>query len=164
MADAEILTPRERGYSNLKPVQPGEVRNPLGAGAPAASLAAYIRRTTRDGRDLIDFLLKVISGEERMYQRVADKLVAVSELLDRGWGKAPQTILMNDNGKLKPVFDLTKLTAAEFEQFKSLASKIGPAVDSVQESHVGQSVDTSTASPEPSGTTISPSRDPNPAP
>lgn len=157
MAEAEILTPRQRSLANLRHIKPGQVLNPLG---PKASknhgLALYIRECSKEGKELIDFLFDVIHGEVNQFNSIKNKLVAVKELLDRGWGQAPQTIMVGANGETKPLFDLTKLTNAEFELFKSLASKIAPVVDSEQESQSVQKVDNPIASQDQPQPTIPP--------
>lgn len=157
----EVLTPRERSLANLKSIKPGQVLNPRGAGSPAHSLAVYIRHKTLDGEMLVDFLLEVLHGNQPQFRSTRDKLSAVEMLFNRGWGHAPQTIaVIGKDTQIGPMFDLTKLTNAEFEQFKALAAKIGPIAEIKQESTVVQSVDTPPASTDAPVPTISPPSDP----
>lgn len=139
---------------NLNPVKPGQVLNPKGGGAPSHALAHYIRRQTNKGKTLIDFLIEVLKGENLKFVKVSDRLTAAKELLNRGWGQAPQQLILSD-GTNKPLLDLSKLDAAEFEQFKVLASKIAATIENEQETQDGEIVDAAEASQDGSGTTIS---------
>lgn len=155
MTEAAVVeTPIDRRLRNLIPAKPGEVRNPLGKTGPSHTVAKYIREKTLDGTALVDFLLGVLNGEIDQYRSVKNKLHAVEILFNRGWGQAPQTII-TPGGQPRPLFDLTKLSATEFEQFRGLALKIVPTVENEQESQSVQSVDASTASPVPRTATIS---------
>lgn len=163
MNEPHVMTARERSLANLRPAKPGECRNPLGRRAPGELLAVYIRENTLEGTKLVDFLLDVLNSELNQFNSVKHKLTAVEMLFNRGWGQAPQTINFGD-GKVRPVFDLTKLSTAEFEAFRAIMTKIAPTSENEQETKDGQTVDTSATSQNGSGPTISPSRDPNLAP
>ena len=61
-------------------------------------LAHYIREQTKDGDDLIDFVLSVFQGkingrvDKKLKANLPLRLDAASWLTDRGWGKPPQHI------------------------------------------------------------------------
>lgn len=140
---------RERSLANLVPIKPGQVLNPKGGGAAGHALAAYIRDKSLDGTSLADFLFSVVLGKDSIFAKHKDRIEACSLLLNRGWGQAPQTINFERDKDNRPLLDLTKLTPAEFEQFRELALKIAPTAQN-------DDSDTKQASQDQPGTTISP--------
>jgi hypothetical protein len=83
-----VETPTERRVAALKPFmwKPGETGN---AGGRLSHLARRVRQATRDGRDLVAFLVKVMNNPK---ERTRDRLHAAELLLSRGWGKALQRL------------------------------------------------------------------------
>lgn len=67
--------------------QPGQSGNPSGRRRADFTLAAYVREKTRDGRDLVDFLLSIVANG-----RAASKVrvQAAEILMDRGFGRPVQ--------------------------------------------------------------------------
>jgi hypothetical protein len=63
--------------------QPGQSGNPSGR---RAGLAALVRRSTRDGRELVRFLLAVVRDANT---KPRERLEATRMLLERGWGRSP---------------------------------------------------------------------------
>ena len=63
-----------------------------------ANFAAYIRDNTRDGKDLIEFVLAILHGRVRgvdskkLQENVWLRLQAADWLATRGWGKPPQSV------------------------------------------------------------------------
>ena len=51
-------------------------------------MASYIREMSLDGTELVNFLLRIVRGEEARC-KTSDRLEAVRILLDRGWGRVP---------------------------------------------------------------------------
>lgn len=141
----------------LAPYQfkPGQSGNPRGAGAQGHTLAAYVRSKTLEGKSLIDFLVDVFTGGDKVFSKMSDRLFAAKLLLDRGWGQAPQTITFEKDAQNRPLLDLTKLTLQEFEQFKSLALKIAPEPPKADDEPKAAE----NPSTNPSGPTISPPLD-----
>lgn len=106
MADASPTELRPDGMPRGKPFRKGEVSNPRGRPKElgATGLARYIRRETREGRELVDKLLEIARGKATTTREVATKdggtveltdhpshrerLVALQALWDRGLGTA----------------------------------------------------------------------------
>ena len=66
--------------------QPGVSGNP---GGRRSGLAKLVRRSTRNGRELVDFLIAVLRDDEASRR---DRLEAAKVLLDRGFGRVPATL------------------------------------------------------------------------
>lgn len=77
---------RARRLANLKPVQPGEIRNPRGRPKKDFSLAALAQQHAEKA---VLTLVEVMSNEAAT---PSARVSAASELLDRGFGRAPQTL------------------------------------------------------------------------
>lgn len=86
----------------------GQSGNPKGRENQANSLAARVQTLTRNGQDIIAFLLSVLAGEATGIVRLggkgkwhdapaslADRLHAAEILLDRGWGKPGQSLALS---------------------------------------------------------------------
>ena len=65
---------------------PGVSGNP---GGRPSGLAKRVREAVADGQDLVDFLISVVKNEG---EATRDRISATTLLMDRGWGKAPQLI------------------------------------------------------------------------
>lgn len=52
------------------------------------SMADHIRRQTHNGREIVEFMLNVMRGENVKYIKTKDRLEAAKFLADRGWGRA----------------------------------------------------------------------------
>lgn len=90
-----------KGWANLRPARKGEVRNPRGRPKKDLDLAALAQSHARKA---IETLVEVMSDAGAT---PAARVGAASELLDRGFGRAPQHIDMN----------ATMTLSAEFEAF-----------------------------------------------
>jgi hypothetical protein len=96
---------RARSLSNLRPAQKGEVRNPTGRANRDMDLA---KAAQKHAEKAIMVLVEVMSDKEAT---PSARVGAASEILDRGFGRAPQSI------DLKATMTLS----TEFESFiKSL--------------------------------------------
>jgi len=83
-------------------------------GGRPKGLSAYIRERTLDGRDLVDFLLNVTKGGEKVFCKMSDRLKACEMLLDRGlWPKSPG--LEPSGPEVRPLLDLSQLTDQELQ-------------------------------------------------
>lgn len=80
------LTGKARALANLRPTQKGEVRNPFGRAKRDLDLA---KKARRHAEKAILVLAEVMSNKQAP---PAARVSAASELLDRGYGKAPQTL------------------------------------------------------------------------
>jgi hypothetical protein len=81
--DASIeAAPRPRG----RPFQPGQSGNPSGRPKGSKNLATKIREETADGKEMLDYLRRVVNGTEKATAR--DRIAAAALLFDRGFGKA----------------------------------------------------------------------------
>lgn len=81
-------------------------------GGRPKGLAAYIREHTMDGRELADFLIKVMHGEIKEGFKGLDRIRACELLLNRAFGTQP---VIEGDKAIKPLLDLDKLTAQELE-------------------------------------------------
>lgn len=52
------------------------------------SMAEHIRRKTHNGREIVEFMLNVLRGENVKHIKTKDRLEAAKFLADRGWGRA----------------------------------------------------------------------------
>lgn len=82
-------------------------------GGRPKGLAAYIREHTMDGRELADFLIGVVR-EGGEFCKMSDRIYACEMLMNRAFGKVSGPPAGED-GKLKPVLDLDKLTEQELQ-------------------------------------------------
>ena len=91
---AEALTPskdnklqgRARSLANLRPARPGERRNPRGRPKKDLSLAALAQEHAEKA------VLKLAECLDDETASWPAKVSAASELLDRGFGRAPQSL------------------------------------------------------------------------
>jgi hypothetical protein len=117
------------------------VREPTGRFAPGASgnaagrprgfagLAAAIRAETNDGRELVQFALRVLR-DESIDLRL--RIAALGWLADRGWGKALVSIEVDTPGAIDPL----AMTSLEREQeIERLLEKRATARAAAQPSH-----------------------------
>ena len=79
-----------------KGFMPGQSGNPNGHRKGVVNLAAHIRRHTRDGRDLVEFLVGIVNDDG---QKADDRIKAIGILLDRGWGRPDASITLSSDGK-----------------------------------------------------------------
>jgi len=77
----------------LTPWVPGESGNP---GGRPKGLAVLVRGKVKDGKELVDFYLKVFRDEK---EDMKFRLEAAHWLGERGWGKALQFIEINEPKK-----------------------------------------------------------------
>jgi len=95
-------------------------------------LAAEIRRRCTSGQDvnqLVTWLWEIAEGDlvetpdgEKIYEgKISDRLTAIKELLDRGYGKAPQVLEVDGTVQhtAAPI-DLSNLSDDERAQFRNL--------------------------------------------
>lgn len=75
-----------KGWENLRPPQKGEVRNPRGRPKKDLSLAA---KAQAHAQDAIDTLVEVMKDKDAT---PSARVGAASEILDRGFGRAPQSL------------------------------------------------------------------------
>ena len=76
---------RSRGrVENLRPFKPGQSGNP---GGRPKGLVSRIRQQTREGEELVDYMLRVFRDENASRR---DRMQAADWLADRGFGKPTQ--------------------------------------------------------------------------
>ena len=97
--------------------KPGQSGNPNGIGGPVATFMRAVRDATDDGQKILEVLMAGLA-----YEGWGVKLKAAEMLLERGWGKAPQLISMN-NGK-GPAFDWSKLSDEKLKSFMETLAEI----------------------------------------
>lgn len=88
-----------KGWANLRPPQKGEVRNPRGRPKKDLDLAALAQSHARKA---IETLVEVMGDATAT---PSARVGAASELLDRGFGRAPQHIDMNATVSLSAEFE-----------------------------------------------------------
>lgn len=112
---------------------PGQVNSPGGRYATTQrELAAEIRRrctTGQDAHQLVTWLWEIAAGESVEHPdegmvgltKTSDRLAAIRELLDRGYGKAPQLVEIDATvGPAQPPIDLSALTDEQRAEFRNL--------------------------------------------
>jgi hypothetical protein len=123
----------------MPPWKPGESGNGFGHAVISRSLAAYARKRTRNGRELVDFMLHVMRGEPlpvratRSHRarypqtpKVEHRMVAAQWLADRGWGKAKELIELQGDATTTPeqrLALLRRLSDDERAQLRALLAK-----------------------------------------
>lgn len=95
------LEGRARSLANLIPPKKGEVRNPRGRPKKDLDLAAMAQSHAQEA---IQTLVSVMRNEDAT---PAARVTAAGEILDRGFGRAPQSIDVN----------ATMTLSGEFESF-----------------------------------------------
>ena len=88
MALSQNPEAKAKQLANLKPWVKGSGINP---GGRPKGLAERCREATRDGADVVQFMLDVLQGKEDC--KTADRLEAAKWFADRGFGKAMETTL-----------------------------------------------------------------------
>ena len=73
--------------------KPGQSGNPQGR--PKAQFGGYIRDETREGKELVDFMLSVFRNSKI---HVTIRMEALKWLTDRGWGKVALPVGDGDDG------------------------------------------------------------------
>ena len=93
MADALTQSSgRAVSLGNLRPFAPGQRGNP---GGQPKGLARRVRQETKDGAELVAFMLRVLRGRK---QPTRYRLEAAAWLADRGFGKALQQMELSGPG------------------------------------------------------------------
>jgi hypothetical protein len=111
--------------------KPGQSGNPGGRSKAYAALSRYIRAHTKDGEELADHLL-LIARDASAEPGV--RLRALTELLDRGIGKAPQTIDLKDTEEQRGDVDWAKVPLDQRREVLAALTLIG-AVDAGNTEH-----------------------------
>ena len=120
-----VATPsRKLGGITGKGFMPGNVANPNGR---PAGFANYIRKQTRDGHDLVDFVIDLFQGNEDKIGKpikLEMRRDAATWLANYGWGKPVQQVSISghDGGPVK-VLDLTLLAAADLDQLEAVLAR-----------------------------------------
>jgi hypothetical protein len=130
----------------MPPWKVGEA--PLGAraeGPPhaviAKSLAKYARDRTRNGRELVDFMLQVMRGEPLPVRatrarrarypqtpKVEHRLVAAQWLANRGWGKAKELVELTGDATTTPEQRLALLRRLSDDERATLRGLLAKAL------------------------------------
>lgn len=84
--DKKKLETRARQNANLRPAKPGEVRNPRGRPKKDHVLADMAQKHAKDA---IKTLVAVMNNEDAPPNA---RVSAAGEILDRGFGRAPQSL------------------------------------------------------------------------
>ena len=96
---------------------------PNSGGKPLTSiknLAQYARSATNDGKELVDFMVDVLRGNERVTTN--HKIQAVAWLADRGWGKPIQQV--DIEAHTTHTIDLSEYSAEQLAGIIDLADKV----------------------------------------
>ena len=120
----------EKSLKNIKPIQPGEVRNPNGKAKGTVALKTVIKKwlAVKD-----NFKNPITGNEEKMttldvavlqqlHKAMEGDTAAFKELMDRTEGKAPQSVkLGGEDGGAIPITlpDIPNLSKEELIQYLS---------------------------------------------
>lgn len=103
---------RSRGGCTRRGFLPGQSGNP---GGRPKGLAALVRAQTKDGKELVDLMLRVLRGTLAMNGKkpgISDRIKAVEWLADRGWGKPVVMVeLPEDNVEQQVTLELARMLA-----------------------------------------------------
>jgi len=86
-----------------RPFEKGRSGNPTGRPKGSVGFARRARGKTRDGRTVLDFLIAVVTNPT---ERTADRLAAAKILLDRMYGRAEQTLTLDQVTEGPPVIEV----------------------------------------------------------
>ena len=124
MSDAPVIKRNEKGQW-----LPGQAGGNMG-GRPKGykGFAKEIMKRTNNGADLLDFIKSVLDGTCDGGSTLAAKMWATEQLLNRGLGKAPQVIEINNNidhDAAIHAIDYDKLREDELEVLEKAADIMG---------------------------------------
>jgi hypothetical protein len=104
-------TGRAKGWANLKPMQPGQTLNPRGRPKKDYDLA---QKAQAHAQECIDTLVEVMKDTSAT---PSARVSAASEILDRGFGKAPQSLDVEHKVTLSDAFEefIRKLNGQQHE-------------------------------------------------
>ena len=109
------LTGREKKRARGKPFIAGESGNPLGR--PKVTNMPDVRAKAREYTDLaLETLVEIMGNSE---EKGAARVAAANSVLDRGWGKAPQNVVIEEGTKVERLndADLADAVRAEIAKF-----------------------------------------------
>lgn len=113
-------------------ILPGYSLNPTGNPKGASGLAKMIRKRTGDGDELVTFAQRLLRGQpvqrydnegnptDMLVPSMDDMKWAAQWLSDRGYGKAPMTIEINEGPKGEPEIDFSNVSDEDFAKIKEL--------------------------------------------
>lgn len=108
-----------------KPWQKGQSGNPTGRAKGFKGLAQEIQKRTNDGRDLVEFALKVFAGvaltEGGQTPKLELRWQALEWLSDRGFGKPVQSVDLNVSEGGPTHMDLANATPEELAVLERFA-------------------------------------------
>jgi hypothetical protein len=107
-------------------------------------LASRIRDATREGQDVVKFLVAVMNGREKQ-AKMSDRIQAATILLDRGFGKPLSEVNLNVSGEVNHLHSLASWTLEELDALIQardmlLAAGYRPELGKVVEGEVGNSL------------------------
>jgi hypothetical protein len=119
MSDTSVTA---TAYPNLRPWQPGQSGNPKGRTPNGTSVAEYVRQLCGpDAKPIIDQLVAIATGSHR---DVRHRIEACKVLLDRGWGKAVETVNLHGSLATLDPARLARLSDAELAAAADLVAKL----------------------------------------
>ena len=101
---------------NLRPWKPGQSGNPSGR---PKGIAKAFREAVKDPAELAALLLEIAQDER---QKTSDRIAAMRELLDRGYGKAASFAAIEGADPLE-IDDITREVAAIFDEMRERREK-----------------------------------------
>jgi hypothetical protein len=130
--DAPHDEPRIDPVPRLAPWRwvPGQSGNPKGAPSRVNTLASRAREATRNGEELIEFMVNVMRGEPmsrkgRVPQlpRPEMRLTAAEWLADRGWGKAREIVELMPDKPRDRVAAFMRLSEEDRAQLRAILTR-----------------------------------------
>lgn len=128
MSRIDNIPPSRRGLGRGAPFPKGTSPNPGGRPKAAIAMAKLIRDSTRDGAEVVEFMLAVLRGDGEIgppedrrplpsdLKDGKSRRWAAEQLLDRGFGKAPQTIEIAAQGEAVAMPDMSGLPLEELRR------------------------------------------------
>lgn len=127
--DKRIILRNEKGH--FVKGTPGPNPKPTGRPKSYKGIAKDIQKRTGNGKELLDFIESVLKGTVEGGSTLAAKMWACEQLLNRGYGRAPQVVEVHSDATDTPAvaLDFSQLSDEELEAMEKAAEIVNNLAD-----------------------------------